>query len=70
MTAPDDPRFEWIDVSDLGGPVTWMRGACRHRRPVEFRSVVDDELLAHLCLDCDEQLDVTPKPVLSPIGEP
>ena len=56
-TAPTlDPRWKWIDVSTYGGGPEYIKGACRHLTPVEVRSVVDGELLAHLCPDCDEQL--------------
>jgi hypothetical protein len=56
VSAPDDPRFEWIEIPTMGGPSEWIRGACRHHEPVEVRSVVDGELLAYLCPDCDTQL--------------
>lgn len=29
---------------------------CRHAAPVEVRNVITDELVAHLCPDCDAQL--------------
>jgi hypothetical protein len=53
---PADPRWEWVEIPVGGGPSEWVKGACRHLAPVEVRSSVTDELLAHLCPDCDEQL--------------
>jgi hypothetical protein len=53
---PSDPRWEWVETPAVGGPSEWIKGACRHLTPVEVRSAVDGELLAHLCPDCDAQL--------------
>lgn len=51
-----DPRWEWINVTTIGGDPEYVKGACRHLTPTEVRSVVTNELLAHLCPDCDAQL--------------
>ena len=56
MSGPDDPRFEWIECPTAGGRTEWIRGACNHLEPVEIHGVVDGELLAFLCTDCDTQL--------------
>lgn len=65
MSAPDDPRFEWVQVLDAGGRTEWVRGACNHLEPVEVRGVVDGELLAFLCTDCDTQLPANQKGIPS-----
>lgn len=36
-------------------------GACNHVEPVDVRGVVDGELLALLCTDCDTQLPANQK---------
>lgn len=51
-----DPRWEWINVSTFGSGPEYVKGACRHLTPAEVRSTITDELLAHLCPDCDAQL--------------
>ncbi|MBQ1096325.1 hypothetical protein KBY55_09535 [Streptomyces sp. b94] len=57
MTEPQlDPRWEWIESPTFGGPSEYIRGACRHLTPVEVRATVTDEVVAHLCPDCDHQL--------------
>jgi hypothetical protein len=58
MSALDDPRFEWVECLTVGGLSEWIRGACNHLEPVEVRGVVDGDLLAFLCPDCDTQLPV------------
>lgn len=56
MSAPNDPRFEWVETLTPDGRSEFIRGACNHLEPVEVRSTVDGELLAYLCPDCDTQL--------------
>ncbi|MFE0472585.1 hypothetical protein ACFW2V_13320 [Streptomyces sp. NPDC058947] len=56
MPEPDDLRFEWIDVSTHGEDDQWIRGRCRHLTPIPVRAFPTDELVAHLCPDCDQQL--------------
>jgi hypothetical protein len=52
-----DPRYEWIEVSELGKPgVEYVRGQCRHIGAVPVESCLG-ELVAWLCPDCDAQLD-------------
>ncbi|WND33975.1 hypothetical protein RI578_06560 [Streptomyces sp. BB1-1-1] len=65
MSAPDDPRFEWIECPTASGPTEWVRGACNHLVPVEVRGTVDGELLAYLCTDCDHQLPANQKGIPS-----
>lgn len=57
-----DPRWEWINVTTYGGGPEYVKGACRHLTPVEVRSTVTGELLAHLCPDCDAQLPAAERP--------
>jgi hypothetical protein len=51
-----DPRWDWINTTTYGGAPEYIKGACRHLTPVEVRGVVNGELLAQLCPDCDTQL--------------
>ncbi|MFF2650377.1 hypothetical protein [Streptomyces sp. NPDC058045] len=51
-----DPRWEWIEIPNLGGLTEYIRGACRHLHTIEVRAAVTDEVVAHLCPDCDTQL--------------
>jgi hypothetical protein len=53
---PDDPRFEWIEVSTFGGPDLWLRGPCNHLNPIPVHAQPTGELVALLCPDCDAQL--------------
>lgn len=56
MSAPDDPRFEWIHVPEFGNEDQWIRGQCHHLAPIPVRAHPTGELVAHLCPDCDAQL--------------
>jgi hypothetical protein len=56
MSVDLDPRWEWIEITTYGYGTEYLRGACRHLTPVEVRSTLTGELLAHLCPDCDTQL--------------
>ncbi|WP_322501809.1 hypothetical protein TR631_33805 [Streptomyces rochei] len=55
-SPPPDPRWEWVKTPSSDGTTEWVKGACRHLSPVDVRSVITNELLAHLCPDCDTQL--------------
>jgi hypothetical protein len=61
MSAPDDPRWEWVNVGTYGEPDLWVKGRCNHLNtvPVEQAEVLGGETVAHLCKDCDAQLPVT-----------
>jgi hypothetical protein len=63
---PDDPRFEWVEVTTVGGPEEWIRGRCHHLTPVPVRAHPTGELVARLCPDCDAQLPVPAEPVWRP----
>ncbi|MFI0156248.1 hypothetical protein [Streptomyces lydicus] len=56
MPAPDDPRFEWIHVPECGNEDQWIRGSCNHLTSIPVHAQPTDELVAHLCPDCDAQL--------------
>jgi hypothetical protein len=56
MSADLDPRWDWIEVWELGKPdPVYIRGMCNHLevKPVE---AVTGEVVAHLCVTCDSQL--------------
>lgn len=55
MPAPNDSRFEWIHVPEVGNEDQWVRGRCKHRTPVPVNAHPTGELVAHLCPDCDAQ---------------
>lgn len=56
MPAPDDSRFEWIQVPEVGNEDQWIRGRCNHLTPIPVHAHPTGELVAHLCPDCDAQL--------------
>jgi hypothetical protein len=50
-----DPNFEWIDCPNMAtGRVEYVKGPCKHRSviPVEIST---GEIVAKLCLVCDQQ---------------
>lgn len=49
-----DDRYEWVEVTRLGGPPQYVRGACRHLEMVPVTTVAG-ELVASLCTTCDTQ---------------
>ena len=52
-----DPRWEWVEFRSFGGrESTYIKARCNHLTPVPVDSIVDGEIVAHLCLDCDAQL--------------
>lgn len=56
MTTKLDPRWEWIEVAELGRESNYVRGRCNHL-PGEVVPVESDgETVAHLCKTCDTQL--------------
>lgn len=58
MSAPDDPRWEWINVGTVEDPDQWVRGRCNHLNtvPVQQAKTLGGAVVAHLCTDCDTQL--------------
>lgn len=58
MPEPDDPRFEWVDISTYGQPDEWIRGRCLHLTPIPVHAHPTGELVARLCPDCDQQLSM------------
>lgn len=52
--AAGDPRWEWVEVSTVGGDSYWIKGRCRHTDVVPVESA--GEIVAHLCKTCDQQL--------------
>ncbi|MFD7615746.1 hypothetical protein [Streptomyces sp. NPDC059802] len=56
MSAELDPRWEWIDVGTYGNPDQWIKGECNHLTPDPVHAQPTDELVAHLCPDCNTQL--------------
>lgn len=52
-----DPRWEWVCVPDLGGTEFYVRGRCRHTEVIPV-ACVSGELVARLCLTCDQQWTV------------
>lgn len=54
---PDDPRFDWVDVTTASDRnPQWIRGACNHLTPEPVHAHPTGELVAWLCPDCDTQL--------------
>jgi hypothetical protein len=49
-----DPRWEWIQVPEIGNLDQWIRGQCKHLEVEEVHSV-DGVLVAALCRTCDTQ---------------
>lgn len=50
-----DPRWEWIEVTQMGDPgPRYVRGPCRHTEVVPVEA--GGEVVAQLCLTCDTQL--------------
>lgn len=64
--APDhrglDPRWEWTEVTSLGDlpKRRWAKCYCNHLEAIPIES--SGEVVAHLCLTCDEQLPAEWKP--------
>lgn len=66
MPAPQDPRFEWVDISTHVLGTEWIRGECNHLTPEPVITVwPDEQLVAWLCVDCDAQLPANYRPNLS-----
>lgn len=54
--APLDRRWEWHEISTFSQPgPSYVRGLCRHLEVVPVNAVTG-EIVAHLCLTCDQQL--------------
>lgn len=54
----DCPKYEWIELSFLGSIESqYVRGRCLHDDVVEVRNLITDELLRHLCKDCNTAMD-------------
>jgi hypothetical protein len=54
-----DPRWEWLEVADLGVRETrLLRGRCRHIEVIPVEAL-DGQIVAGLCLTCDRQLPPT-----------
>ncbi|MEU7338730.1 hypothetical protein [Streptomyces sp. NPDC007074] len=71
MPEPDDPRFEWIWTPEVGGNEDqWIRGRCKHLTPLPVHAYPTDELVAHLCPDCDAQLPADWAPLRHSIQAP
>lgn len=52
-----DPRWEWVETWTLcSAEPTYLRVRCRHLEVVPVESMAG-EVVAHLCLTCDAQLD-------------
>lgn len=53
---PEDPRFDWVEISTMSGDRTWIKGKCHHLTPapVDLRT---GELVAWWCPDCGDQFD-------------
>lgn len=60
MTAPVlDPRWQWVEIRALcDTEPRYERGRCNHLEvvPVRQSEKLGGEVVAHLCLTCDEQL--------------
>lgn len=58
LREPDlDPRFQWEAVYEFGSfEPTHLRVGCNHLNRVPVTLRLTGELVAQLCLDCDEQL--------------
>ncbi|MCX4912828.1 hypothetical protein [Streptomyces sp. NBC_00687] len=57
-----DPRWDWVEIGNLGGPTEWIKGACNHLTPAPVHAEPTGELVAHLCPDCDAQLPAEWRP--------
>lgn len=57
---PLDPRWEWIEVPEMGKPpgTLYLRGACRHTEVIDVESLVTGDVLSRLCVTCDTQFEV------------
>jgi hypothetical protein len=64
MSGDLDPRWEWYEDRRLCDPApTYVKGACNHLEAVPVESHIDPTVvLAHLCLNCDQQLPAEWKP--------
>jgi hypothetical protein len=57
-----DPRWEWIEEWSLGNPQPeFVKGRCNHLEVVPVETAGGD-VVAYLCLTCDEQLPEEWKP--------
>jgi hypothetical protein len=58
-----DEEPETIVVTTYGGKETYVQGRCPHNLVIPIETVIDPpEVIAHLCLRCDEQLPEGWKP--------
>lgn len=66
---PDDPRFDWVEVTNFAGETTWIKGRCHHLgpAPVDLRT---GQLVAWWCPDCGEQFEWDRWPVPSGLWVP
>lgn len=60
MSTPDlDPRYEWIEVTDLGREEsTFIQGPCRHIEMDRAEETEDGRVSAFRCRTCGEMLHV------------
>lgn len=57
VTGPSDPRWEWIEVTQIGDRERrYIKGRCLHADVEPVKSVTG-EVVARLCLTCDTQLE-------------
>jgi hypothetical protein len=59
-----DPRWDWVEERVLcRAEPTYVRGRCNHLEVIPVESVLDeDDVVAHLCLTCDQQLPAEWRP--------
>ena len=51
-----DPRWEWVEITALTDRAPrYLKARCNHLEVVPVESAAG-EVVAHLCLTCDEQL--------------
>lgn len=50
-----DPRWEWVEIFSLDGKVIYAKARCAHLE-LEPVHTVNGQMVARLCLTCDEQL--------------
>ncbi|MFF1957984.1 hypothetical protein ACFVWX_13460 [Streptomyces sp. NPDC058220] len=56
--AADDWVDEVLAKTRAASAPAWNKPTCEHTNPVEVRAQPTDELVAYLCRNCDEQLEV------------
>ena len=51
-----DPRWNWIELPEFGKrEMKYIRGTCRHTELVPVEESVTGDVVAKLCLTCDQQ---------------